>query len=368
MNAYTSAAPPAQAASSDSMRSSWAGGTSIGPALALLVATLAWAGVGAGSAFADLIVHYSFESLSGGMVGDTSGLGNHGIVHGSLALDAGVAGQAVRFDGNGYIEIPSSAGVNLGDGSQLTLIFSVRRDNALAGCYRRNIPELELFSKSDNRVVADADSGFQFLIANNSPSFYFSKGWGNQRHIEPVAPLGDWSQVVLVKDDADWTLYQDGQPLPGLDAAKGAPGIWGRGDPFVNGDFEPMNAAPMLVGAVLDYNAGAQPANLFKGWMDEISIYDEALVPSQLASLGISVTDGIPLNQLTHLLGEAPDALTSWPWDPIAQRCVGPCLCPDDLPGWSILLALLLPLALRAHAIVGHERHVLIGDHPRNGS
>lgn len=285
MNAYTSAAPPAQAAYSDFMRSSWAGGTSIGPALALLVATLAWAGVGAGSAFADLIVDLSFESLSGGMVGDTSGLGNHGIVHGSLALDAGVAGQAVRFDGNGYIEIPASAGVNLGDGSQLTLIFSVRRDNALAGCYRRNIPELKLFSKSDNRVVADADSGFQFLIANNSPSFYFSKGWGNQRHIEPVAPSETGRRWYSSKTMRIGRCIKT-VSLAGLDAAKGAPGIWGRGDPFVNGDFEPMNAAPMLVGAVLDYNAGAQPANLFKGWMDEISIYDEALVPSPTGEFG----------------------------------------------------------------------------------
>ncbi len=354
MNALTSAAPPAQAGYSKSKLRLRAGGNFRIPALGVLVATLAWAGVGTGSAFANLIAQYSFESLIGGVVADTSGLGNDGIVHGSLALDAGVVGQAVRFDGNSYIEIPSSAGINLGEGSQLTLIFSMRRDNTLAGCYQRGIAELELFSKADNRVVADADSGFQFLIANNSPSFYFSKGLGNQRHIEPVAPMGDWSQLVLIKDDADWTLYQDGQPLPGFDVTKAAPGIWGLGDPFTNGDFEPMNGAPMLVGAVLDYNAGGQPANLFKGWMDEISIYDEALLPSELASLGISVTAGTPLNSLTSMLGEASDELSSWPWDPGAVRCGGPCPCPDNLPAWSICIALFLPLALRGLLSRGH--------------
>ena len=138
-----------------------------------------------------------------------------------------------------------------------------------------------------------------------------------------------------------------GRPLPGFDTAKGKPGMWGLGDPFADGDFEPMNDAPMLVGAILNDNAGGQPSGLFQGWMDEISIYDEALSPSQLASLGISVTPGDTLNSRTTLLGESPDALRSWPWDPRAVRGGGPCPCPDNLPGWSALLALLLPFGLR---------------------
>ena len=307
-----------------------------------------WLGVAAPATEGALIARYSFESLAGGLVTDSSGLGNDGILHGSLAPDAGPSGMAAHFQGGGYIEIPASAGIDLGAGCQMTLIFSLKRDNALAGCYQRGVPELNLFSKLDNRPEADADSGFHFLIANNSPSFYFPKGLGNQRHIEPVSPLSDWSQVVLIKDDEEWTLYQDGQPLPRFDQAMGKPGVWGLGDPFTNGDFEPMNGAPMLIGAALDFNRGGIPADLFKGWMDDISVYDEALTPDELAGLGLAVSAGAPLNDYTDLLGEAPDALTSWPWDPGAVRCGDePCPCPDTLPVWSAWLALMAPCLWR---------------------
>lgn len=316
------------------------------PALAKCISAVACLTIGVPSAPADLIARYSFESLANGVVTDSSGNGNDAIVHGTLSLDPGVAGNSARFDGGGYLEVPASAGIDLGSGSQMTWVFSLKRNNALGGCYTRGIPEMNLFSKSDLRPVADADSGFHFLIANDSPSFYFTKGLGNQRHIEPVAPLGDWSQLVLIKDDGDWSLYQNGVALPGFDAAVGEPGMWGLGDPFVNGDFEPMNGAPMLIGAVLNDNAGGTPADLFKGWMDEISIYNQALTPDELAAEGIAVTGGATLNSYSHLLGEATDELFSWPWDPDAVRCGGPCACPDTLPGWSGLLALLLPLAM----------------------
>lgn len=104
----------------------------------------AWLSVAAPSAPGALIARYSFESLDGGRVIDSSGLGNDGILHGSLSPDAGPSGLAARFDGDGYIEIPASAGIDLGAGSQMTLIFSLKRNNDLAGCYRRGVPELNL--------------------------------------------------------------------------------------------------------------------------------------------------------------------------------------------------------------------------------
>lgn len=314
----------------------------IPPAFALMV-SVAFLGATPRSAVADLIAKYSFESMANGTVTDTSGKGNDGIVHGSLSLDLGVSGQAARFDGGGYVEVPASAGIDLGSGSRMTWIVSLKRDNALAGCYERNIPSWEIFSKSDNTPGANADSGLNFQIPNNSPSFYFTHGLGNQRHIEPVAPLGEWSQLVLIKDDANWSLYQNGQALPGFDTALGKPGMWGVGNPFTSGDFEPQNGAPMLIGAALNYNAGAVPIELFKGWMDEISIYDEALTEADLDALGIDITPGATLNSYSLLLGEAPDALRNWPWDPDAVRCGPPCVCPDTLPGWSAWLGLTLP-------------------------
>lgn len=316
------------------------------PALATVLATVACFQAGEFSVPADLIARYSFETLANGVVTDTSGRGNDGVVHGTLSLDAGVVGNAARFDGGGYVEIPASAGIDLGSGSQMTWIFSMKRDNALGGCYQRGVPEMNLFSKSDLRPEADADSGFHFLIANDSPSFYFTKGLGNQRHLEPVAPLGEWSRIALIKEDTHWRLYQNGVALPGFDTAMGEPGIWGVGDPFVNGDFEPMNEAPMLIGAVLNDNAGGIPADLFKGWMDEIKIYDQALTPQQLVNEGILASPTVPLDHYTQLLGEAPDELASWPWDPAATRCDGPCACPDTLPNWTGLLAFLIPLVL----------------------
>ena len=54
------------------------------------------------------VVDYTFEDISNGFVHDSSGNSLDGIVHGNLSQERGVVGEAARFNGDGYIEIPKS--------------------------------------------------------------------------------------------------------------------------------------------------------------------------------------------------------------------------------------------------------------------
>ena len=120
------------------------------------------------------------------------------------------------------------------------------------------------------------DAGYSFYIdASGNLNGYVGNGTKAQTiTVISNVTTKSWQQVALVVDMSEgpnkgnMTIYQNGTQI-GLNASLSA----------VNGSR--TNIAPFRIG-VTSQNSPASP---FKGMMDEVMIYDRALIPSEIASL-----------------------------------------------------------------------------------
>ncbi len=205
------------------------------------------------STMSEVVGKWSFEQGLGGIARDSSGYGNDGVINGgALWLNAGQCGLGLggclSFDGvDDVIQVPDSPSLTV-----------MRQLTMAAWVYRT----------ADCPVVADT-----CMIVNKEYDFEFGIRSGNtlQWAIKPrgggawfwhntgiVIAQGIWTHVAVVYDGSRVTAYRDGRREESFD--------------YPVGNLETSGSALQISGRM------TQPAgSRFKGLMDEIRVYSEAL-------------------------------------------------------------------------------------------
>ena len=197
---------------------------------------------------AELMGYYSFN----GNAQDSGGNGNHGTVYGAvLANDRhGNANSAYSFDGNNdYINAGSSNGYN-DLWNAITISAWVQTPSA-PGVHKGIVSKgtNASYNNFDFNIEPNGTVRFWFHDVSASSIVYSSTSMGD----------GEWHHIVAVWDGTYNCIYVDGVLE---DEMPNAPTIVASG-------------APLLIGS---WNTS--PGWYWKGMIDEVSIYNEALSPT----------------------------------------------------------------------------------------
>jgi hypothetical protein len=218
-----------------------------------------------------------------GTAEDVAG-GNHGQLHNGVSFAAGMVGQGFLFDGiNDYILIPDSPSLDLTNELTVELWFKAddyngrplfdKRDNAVANCNYGTIlaTQYGIEHYYNDATVNDGDyseSGFEISAYQPLPTV------GVFHHYAGTYRQADSTHVEL-KTYVDGALVRTRTILGNL----------GR----------TVNNAPLSIGT-----EGAGAGAVFKGVIDEVSLYNRALSAGEILSIynaGVSgkcLTNSIP--------------------------------------------------------------------------
>jgi len=229
----------------------------------LAIGNVAFAGLSDG-----LVAYYPFN----GNANDESGTGNNGSPVGGVTWTTGVLGGGIHLDGTGYINVPDSPSLDLPGGSGTISAF-IRVDPS---------------SGEFGIVAKESSSSFPSTIAYEYPVRYGGTlEWlyvSNGSAGDSVTNIGGQS----LKDSswhhlaATWSgpggqlvLYRDG-----VQVAQG------------NQTISTINntSDPVLIGA-FRWNVGGI-YRYMTGDMDEVRIYDRALLPEEISGLAVIPAPG----------------------------------------------------------------------------
>jgi hypothetical protein len=196
--------------------------------------------------------------------GNDSADGNTAILQSGASFGPGISGQAFTFDGvNAYVKVPASANLNVGLGSGFTISTWVNPAKMTIQ------PLLEW-----NGLSGTYPWGSHMWISVNNPADLYANlvdTSGNNHYIESAGgfmTVNAWQQVALTYDEASGTavLYRNGVAIQTENL----------------GSFTPQTSYDLYMGI---RPAGAFSENHFQGSLDETSIYNRALTPSEMLSV-----------------------------------------------------------------------------------
>ena len=178
---------------------------------------------------------------------DSSGHGNDGTAIGGLGRTVGIDGAAATFDGQ-------SAYCAIGDNGS----FTVRVAFTIAVW-------LALDDVAYNQRFASTFNTWDLKLNGRAPQLTMPTGFAVAGG---MIPAGTWHHVTFTYESTAVTIYIDGVLAPlSTDTLSGAA-------PPV-----PPESGGLLIGAL------APPSEFALGALDEIRIYDRALVPDEIAML-----------------------------------------------------------------------------------
>ncbi len=203
-----------------------------------------------------LVLHLTFDDpLTPGA--NVAGVSEEGALIAEPLVVPGVSGHALSFDGaNDYVEVPYSA--NLGITGDITLAAWIKRGTFNE--YRT------IVAKSNGRNLWDYD--LYFAAGENTLRF-----WSDRQSPQEVASTGSvanqsWSHVAVTRRGGTVTFYINGAPA---------------GTASVSGNFAD-NPFPVFIGTDdLDFGE----TTMFKGQLDDVRIYNQALSALELRKLTI---------------------------------------------------------------------------------
>jgi len=206
-----------------------------------------------------LVAAYGFEEISGTAVVDASGEGNHGTISNAVRITAGHSGNALQFKGtNAWVTVKNSVSLALSTGMTLEAWVypqSIRGQTVIM----KETPGSEVYS-----LYASEDANIPVSYINNGS--YRSVSGSKQ------LPLNQWTHLVATYDGQHQRLY-----LNGLEVAKS----------LQDGLIQQSTG-------VLRIGGNSLWGEYFKGYIDEVRIYNRALTALEVMynkATAISVTN-----------------------------------------------------------------------------
>jgi hypothetical protein len=202
-----------------------------------------------------LVGRWRFNEWFGPIAFDSSGKGNHGVIHGATRV-AGLKGKALDFDGvDDYVECADSSSLDID--SALTIMAWINIDYESNPCAR-------IISKYDYELVyppwmyefysyelALSTHGELIFISNSC--YYYN--WDNE------LPMDVWVHVaVTLSNYGTAKMYINGQ----------------LEDIFTDVPLPTPNDEPLTIGISSDLTAS------FDGTIDEVRLYNRALSQEEI--------------------------------------------------------------------------------------
>ena len=183
---------------------------------------------------------------------DTSGNGNHGVVHGAIWRRNGKFGKCLEFDGEDYVEVPS---IN-SDFMTISIWLKPKTIGAVKGIIDG--------SGSANLDVYMNASGYLYLYTTNTDD--------SRTLLISNVPLieGEWRHLVLLFGDGLRAIY-------------------------LNGTLVAQDSATAKTLKITEIGESGSFSYFWEGYIDEVRIYNRALSESEIQTLynGGEVTDGL---------------------------------------------------------------------------
>ena len=202
-----------------------------------------------------LVAAYNFEEGYGATMVDASGKGNHGTTRGTIRVAKGKFGQAASFDGiDDWITVNDSNTLDLTTG--MTLEAWVYPTAAMTGTGWQTV------------VNKEQPSGFgaaYYLAANsdlNQPeAAVYTTDW-RKLYGGPAVSANQWTHLAATYDGSTLKLYVNGAQV----------------------SSQPQTGGIDVTNGVLRIGGSATWGEFFKGYIDEVRIYNRALSASELAT------------------------------------------------------------------------------------
>ncbi len=206
-----------------------------------------------------LVLHLSFNEGSGTTAYDSSGYGNNGTLQSGVTWTTGISGSAVNFDGNGgMVPVPTSTGFDLINDS-----FTV-----------------SVWFKTTNTVHGNPLFG-QNMSTDYAP-FIIMVGTEDSKpgRIDATSSrAGSWNTTPSNR-------YDDGQWHNAVFAVADNAGSWTYQQLYVDGVLRSNTTANASIAAWPTMHLiGGNGTTSFLGAIDEVSIYDRQLTPTEVMDL-----------------------------------------------------------------------------------
>lgn len=228
--------------------------SSIVLALLVIIATPVYAQLADG-----LIAYYPFE----GNANDQSGNNNHGIENGGPQYVPGIDGDAVYLDGiDDFIRVPASPSLNPVD--QLSISFWVKVEgftNEWSPIIHKGGPLLAGYTNREYSAFVSMNSVFAIASAGDGAAHIF--------YYTCCATVNYWRHYVGIVDRQNHRtkIYVDG--VLKVD----------DNDPYSTFN---NNNNDLIIGSSEEVISWLSP---FKGWIDELRIYNRALTDNEILAL-----------------------------------------------------------------------------------
>ena len=207
--------------------------------------------------FNDCVAMLLFDDGGGTDAEDSSGMDNHGIIHGDAKWVDGKFGKALSLDGSDdYVLIEHDESLNVGE--EHTIAF---------WCKLSKVP-------ADGMAVITKDDW--------APGFWWDSGKirhhthdppGKLHFIDAVwKPDTDWHHIAVTWDGDEFGVY--------LDASSIGSGITTR-----DLGRNPLTEKPLIFGIYLPTGQHAQWGKFFSGIVDELVIFNTALPEGEIESI-----------------------------------------------------------------------------------
>jgi len=215
-----------------------------------------------------LILHYTFDAVTGTNVPDVSGTGNVGTLQGAASIVPGYSGQSAQFLVKAdYLTIPASINVGLTSFTYATWVNLTALKNATR------------FFDLGNGVDATHDY-LAFIPSYNGDNGFMCLRYrpftGTAQNVLSTVkiPVGAWAHIAL-------TYFWDET------IGQGTATIYLNGAPV--GTAKGLTYTPDLLGATADnyiaYSRWGQDINGFGGLLDDVRLYNRALTPTDILTL-----------------------------------------------------------------------------------
>ena len=207
---------------------------------------------------AELVLHWPLDAVDGAATPAADGVAGAGEVSGGAAVQPGLVGNCLVFDGvDDEVRLTSATGLPLAAGDAWSINTFVWIDQPLA--------EITMIGGFGDAVTAQP-SGCQRYLVKMHEGIHF---WGSNVDVNAAQPfdVGRWQMVTITYDGRQIVLYKDGKRLFAKPEALAA-------------------AAAVVNLAPLDH---WKKLNRFAGKLDEFTIWRGALSQVQIDGLAAAL-------------------------------------------------------------------------------